>query len=190
MEKLLERHNFTPAEIADFMSKATVVQCPKKMILLREGEVSQTLYYAQKGIFRGGFTHKNGGQLTRVFFSPDTAPLVISYASFIYQCPSLSFLEALEVGELLAWDYAYMKNLEQTHHKWTLFLKAQIDAVFLQRTIKEWQAYTMTAEERYVAFLKEYPQIVSQIPLHYIASYIGITAEALSRIRKRISSKK
>jgi hypothetical protein len=65
-----------------------------------------------------------------------------------------------------------------------------MDAVFLQRTTKEWQVYTMTAEERYLIFVEEFPQIVNQVPLHYIASHIGVTAEALSRIRKRISSKK
>jgi hypothetical protein len=72
----------------------------------------------------------------------------------------------------------------------TLLFKAQIDAVFSQRTIKEWQVYTMSTEERYLIFVEEFPQIVNQIPLHYIASYLGVTAEALSRIRKRISSKK
>jgi CRP-like cAMP-binding protein len=190
MKQLLQNHHFTANEIDDFMAYSTLISCPKKTILLREGEVSQTFYCAQKGIFRGGFTRKNDSQLTRVFFSPDTSPFVMSYSSFIFQIPSLSFLETLEDGELLAWDYDYMKHLEQTNIKWTLFFKAQIDAVFSQRTIKEWQVYTMTAEERYLIFVKEFPQIAHQIPLHYIASYIGITAEALSRIRKRISGKK
>jgi CRP-like cAMP-binding protein len=190
MKELLQNHQFTAAEINDFMAHSTPISCPKKTILLREGDISRTFYCAQKGIFRGGFTHKNESQLTRAFFSPDTIPLVMSYSSFMFQHPSLSFLEALEDGELLAWDHDYMKHLERTNFKWLQFFKAQIDAVFLERTTKEWQVYTMSAEERYLIFVEEFPQIVNQIPLHYIASYIGITAEALSRIRKRISSKK
>jgi CRP-like cAMP-binding protein len=190
MKQLLQTFQFSAAEINDFMAHSTSILCPKKTILLREGDISRTFYYAQKGIFRGGFTHKNDSQLTRVFFSPDTCPFVLSYASFIFQIPSLSFLEALEDGEVLAWDHDYMKYLERTDIRWTLLFKAQIDAVFSQRTTKEWQVYTMSAEERYLIFVEEFPQIVNQIPLHYIASYIGITAEALSRIRKRISSKK
>ncbi len=190
MKNLLEKQGFTPIEISDFIANATHIQCPKKTVLLKEGDISRTFYYAQKGIFRAGFTDRNDNQLTRAFFSPTRSPFVMSYTSFIFQRPSLSFLDALEDGELFAWDYDYMIQLQENNVKWALFLREQLDFVFSAREIKEWQAYMLTAEERYLAFLEQFPELAHQIPLHYIASYIGITPEALSRIRRRLAKNK
>jgi CRP-like cAMP-binding protein len=190
MEKLLEQNNFTLEEIAAFMSEAVVIQCPKKTVLLREGEVSRHFYCATKGTFRAGFTDSGTTEHTRAFFSFDTIPFVMSYTSFVYQRPSLSFLDVLEDGEVLSWTYDYMNNLQETSLKWTQFLNKQTNMVFSLREIKEWQTYILSAEERYLAFLKQSPDLASRIPQHYIASYIGVTPEALSRIRKRISTKK
>lgn len=190
MEDLLKKHGFTATEISDFMSNALVVKCPKKTILLREKEVSRYFYCATKGVFRAGFTDENATEHTRTFFSVDTIPFVMSYTSFIFQQPSLSFLDVLEDGEVLSWTYDYMNNLQETSFKWYKFLKKQTDIVFSLREIKEWQSYMLSAEARYLAFFDQSPDLANRIPLHYIASYIGITPEALSRIRKRIVNRK
>lgn len=187
--KLLEQHGFTPNEINDFASNALVIKCPKKTVLLHEGDVSCHFYWAVKGTFRAGFVDEDGVEYTRAFFSADTSPFVMSYGSFINQTPSLSFLDTLEDGEVVSWTYDYMYNLQETNSKWLLFLKKQLDIVFSAREIKEWQTYTFTAEARYLAFLEQSPELASRIPLHYIASYIGITPEALSRIRGRLAKK-
>ena len=186
MQKILENYGFTPDEISDFMSNASVIQCPKKTVLLREGDICRTFYYITKGTFRAGCTDKEAVQHTRTFFSYDKSPVMMSYGSFIFQKPSISFLDAIEDGEVLAWSFDFMNNLQETNFKWLRFFKHQVDGTFALREIKEHQTYTFSAEERYLSFLKQSPNLANRIPLHYIASYIGITPEALSRIRKRI----
>lgn len=146
MQKILEKYGFTPDEISDFMSNASVIQCPKKMVLLREGEVCRHFYFATKGVFRAGFTNKDAVQHTRTFFSYDTSPIIISYASFIFQKPSLSFLDTIEEGEVWAWTFDFMNNLQETSFKWLRFFKHQIDGTFAMREIKEHQTYTFSAE--------------------------------------------
>jgi CRP-like cAMP-binding protein len=190
MKKLLEKSEFTQAEVTEFMSNALVIQCPKKTVLLKEGDVSRFFYFITKGSFRAGFTDANGTEHTRAFFSYDINPILMSYGSFINQTPSLSFLDTIEDGEVLSWTYDYMYNLQETNFKWLKLLKRQLDAVFSTREIKEWQVYTLSAEARYLAFFEQSPELASRIPLHYIASYIGITPEALSRIRGRLAKKK
>ena len=177
-----------PDEISDFMSNATLIKCPKKTVLLREGEINRTFYYITKGTFRAGFTDKETVQHARTFFSYDTSPIMMSYGSFIFQKPSLSFLDTIEEGEAWAWSFDFMSHLQETNFKWLRFFKRQVDGTFALREIKEHQMYTFSAEERYLAFLEQSPNLANRIPLHYIASYIGITPEALSRIRKRIVS--
>ncbi len=139
MNELLAKHDFTAEEIDEFFSHALVIKCPKKTILQREGDVPHFFYWATKGIFRGGFTDKKGTEYTRAFFTPTTIPFVMSYSSFIMQLPALSFLEAIEDGELLSWHFDYVKNLEETNIKWLKFFKKQVDLVFLFRDIKERQ---------------------------------------------------
>ncbi len=190
MKNLLSKYGFTEEEINEFMSHALVIQCPKRTILLREGDVPRFFYWATKGVFRGGFTDCKGVQYTRAFFTPDTIPFVMSYGSFMLQLPSLSFLEAIEDGELLSWHYDFVKNLEDTSYKWLKFFKNQVDIVFSLREIKDMQTYTLSPKEQYLAFLESGSDFAYRIPQHYIASYIGITPEALSRIRKQLKTDK
>ncbi len=186
MKELLAQHGFTQEEINEFISHALVIQCPKRTILLREGETPRFFYWATKGIFRSGFTDKKGANHTRIFFTPDTIPFVMTYGSFILQRPSLSFLEVIEDGELFSWPYDYVKNLEDKSFKWLSFFKKQLDLIFAFRERKEQQSYILTAKEQYLAFLESASEFAYRIPQHYIASYIGITPEALSRIRKQL----
>jgi CRP-like cAMP-binding protein len=188
MEKILAQYQFTTAEIEEFMSHGLLVKCPKHTRLLQEGQTQRYIYWLSKGIFRGGYTDKKGNELTRTFFTPTTVPLVASYSSFATQTPSLSFLEALEDSEVLSWHFDYIQKLESTNIKWIQFTKKQIDSVFILRDIKEWQIYTLSSEERYSAFLKESPELAHSIPQHYIASYLGLTPEGLSRVKNRLNT--
>ena len=189
MEQLLRLHQFTTEEINDFISNGQLIKCPKKTVLLQEGEVVRYVYWATKGIFRAGFTDKKGTEHTRTFFSPETTPYVTSFGSYAKQTPSLSFIDCIEAGELYSWHVDYVKNLEETDFKWHKFFRSQLDAVFILAQIKEWQFYTLPPEERYLAFLETASSIAFRVPQHYIASYIGVTPEAMSRIRKRIQDR-
>jgi CRP-like cAMP-binding protein len=156
--------------------------------LVREGDVAHFIYWANQGVFRAGFTDSKGNVHSRAFFSPDTVPFVSAYVSFVMQEPSLVFLEALEDGEVLSWHRDYIQKLETTDFKWLYFFKKQLDVAIQLREKKEWQSYTLTPEEQYLAFVNDFPSLVHTIPQHYIASYLGIAPETLSRIRKRMSA--
>ena len=190
MEKLLQYYGFSATDIQSFMANALIVKCAKKTILVREGETAHFIYWANQGVFRAGFTDTKGNVHSRAFFSPDTVAYVASYVSFVMQQPSLIFLEALEDGEVLSWHRDYIRKLEETDFKWLSFFKKQLDIAIQLREKKEWHCYTLTPEEHYLAFLNEFPSLVHTIPQHYIASYLGIAPETLSRIRKRLSNEK
>jgi CRP-like cAMP-binding protein len=189
MEELLRQNNFTTEEINDFIANAILIKSPKKHVLLREGDVVRHVYWATKGIFRAGFKDKKGTEHTRSFYSPETVPYVTSYGSYANQTPSLSFIDCIEEGELYSWHADYIKNLEDVSFKWLKFFRHQLDAVFILGQIKEWQFYTLPPEDRYLAFLEANSKIAFRIPQHFIASYIGVTPEAMSRIRKRIQNR-
>jgi CRP-like cAMP-binding protein len=189
MEQLLKQNNFSAAEIAEFMSNAQLIKYPRRSVLLSEGTISRYIYWVKSGIFRSGFTDKNGNDHTRLFASADSLPYLAAYTSFNSQTPSAIFLEAIEAGELLGWHYDFIENIQNRDHKWLKFFKIQLDAMAAMRDTKEIQEHTLTPEEQYEVFLDTYPSIANQIPQHYIASYIGVSPEAISRIRRRIKEK-
>jgi CRP-like cAMP-binding protein len=190
MEELLAQNHFTPEEIQEFISNALIIKCSKRTVLLREGETPRFFYWATKGVFRAGFTDKKGNEHTRHFFSPNTLAYVVNYGSFALQRPSLSFIDTVEDGELFSWHFDYMKKLQDTNIKWLKFFKKTLDILFCTFEEKELRTYTFTPEERYLAFLDISSDFAHRIPQHYIASYVGISPEALSRIRGRINPKK
>ena len=189
MEKLLRQYNFTPVEIEDFISNGLVIKYAKKTLLHREGETPRFFYWVTKGVFRSGFTDKKGNEYTRNFFTADTVPYAVLYGSFATQSPSFSFVESIEEGEVLSWHYDYIQKLQETNSRWLNFFRKELEKIFYLLENKEFRLYTFTPEERYLAFLKTAPELSNRIPQHYIASYIGVSPEALSRIRGRIQSK-
>ncbi len=190
MQQILIQNGFKPEEIEDFISHALVIKCPKRTILLREGEVPRFYYWIKKGIIRAGYTNTEGQDITRAFFANESNPFATVYGNMITQTPSLSFLETIEDCELLSWHYDYIKKLEDTDIKWLRFLKKQVDHVFVARDIKERQFYTLSPDELYLSFLETFASFVYRIPQRYIASYLGVSPEALSRIKKRTHTKK
>ncbi len=189
MEKLLRQYNFTPAEIEEFMSNALTIKCTKRTKLLREGETARFIYWVTKGVFRSGYTDKKGNEHTRSFAVPNSSPYLAAYNSFVTQKPSKIFLETLEDGELLSWHYDYIEKLQDSNMKYLKFFKKLLDDLYLVRDTKEMEALTLTPEERYLTFLDTFPDITNRVSQHYIASYIGVSPEALSRIRGRITTK-
>jgi CRP/FNR family transcriptional regulator, cyclic AMP receptor protein len=189
MEQLLKQNNFTDTEITEFMSNAQLIKCPRRSIVLNEGTISRYIYWVKSGIFRSGFTDKNGNDHTRLFACAKCMPYLAAYSSFTSQTPSSIFLEAIEEGELLAWHYDYIENIQNNDLKWLKFFKKQLDFIASMRDTKEIQEHTLSPEEQYSIFLTAYPEVANQIPQHYIASYIGVSPEAISRIRRRIKEK-
>jgi CRP-like cAMP-binding protein len=187
MEELLAQNHFTAVEIEEIISNALVVKYAKKTVLLREGEIPRYFRWVTKGIFRGGYTDNKGEAITRVFYSPETYPFLVVYGNLVTQTPSLSFIEALEDCEVLSWHFDYFRQLEEINPKWVKFFKKQLDKVIVLNEHKEWRRYVQTPEERYLAFLETTPSLAERVPQHYIASYVGVSPQALSRIKSGLS---
>jgi CRP-like cAMP-binding protein len=189
MKQLLLQYNFTPIEIDDFISNGLIIKCAKKTLLHKEGETPRFFYWVVKGVFRSGFLDKKGNEHTRNFFTADTLPYAVAYGSFATQRPSFSFIESIEEGEVLSWHYDYIQKLQDANIKWLKFFKLELEKIFYWVENKDLRQYTYTPEEQYLTFLKAAPELAYRVPQHYIASYIGVSPEALSRIRRRIQSK-
>ena len=181
----LKQYNlFTDSEINEFISLATISTIKKGDFFIKKDEICTTLSFVNFGIFRSFYYSNNDEEITYCFTFPNT--LLVAYSSFITQNKSEENLQALTDSEIISISKNTLENLAESNNKWLNFLKiiAEKEYVELEKWIFNHQK--SNAQKRYVDLIHSNPQIVQQIPLHYIASYLGITQRHLSRIRASI----
>ena len=109
------------------------------------------------------------------------------YYSFLNQKPSIIYSMALETSNLYSLTHKDLAELYSRSAMGVWIGKAIAEQLFMQRQQVQIDLLTLTAEERYLKLLSEKPEIFQRVSLKHIASYIGVTAESLSRLRKNIS---
>lgn len=167
-----------------FSSKLKKQNFSKKHILLKEGKIEKYLSSMVKGIARF-YLPKIDNDLTFDFAFENN--FFSGYSSFLTQTPSTFQIETLTETILWQISFADLQSVyDQTEIGNAVGLKAA-EGLFLKKSKREVALLNETAEQLYLNLLSDQPKLIQQIPLKYLASYIGITPQALSRIRKRIS---
>lgn len=177
-----KEHEQLNAEWGKFRHFFKCEEFPARTILLREGQVSERMFYIEKGCIRLSF-NKDGKDITFQFFFEGEG--VSSAESFRNDEPSLFSIETIEpcrVHTLNKKDYAIMIErsplIKQELEDQTFQRLMYYQKMFLSR-IKN------SPEERYKELMEQSPHILQRVPQHYIASFLGITSVSLSRIRNR-----
>lgn len=111
---------------------------------------------------------------------------ISAYDSFLTQKPSLYQLQTLKESSILSITYKDLQEVYKTTQIGNLIGRLTAERLFLIKSAREQNLLNLTAVERYLKLFKERPALLKLIPLKYISSYIGVTAQALSRIRKRL----
>jgi CRP-like cAMP-binding protein len=151
---------------------------------LYAGEVPATIGFNLHGLFRYYYIDSKGNDFTKGFF-PEGAP-VTSYSALIQGRGSYFHIEALEDSVTAVIRYSDWKVLMNRHGCWKDFLIAMLEKGYTTKESREREFLLLNAEERYQIFRHNFPNIELRVKQHYIASYLGITPVALSRIRKKM----
>jgi CRP-like cAMP-binding protein len=155
----------------------------KNQFLLKKGMVSNHIYYVSKGILRGYYEDENKNQTTKWFM--DEGNVITSVDSFFSRTRTLEPIQALEPSLLYGIRYeqlyeTYENFLEFNYHGRELTQKYH---VINERRISALQR--LRSEERYLYTKQTQPSIVERVPDNYLASYLGIRKETLSRIKRK-----
>lgn len=157
----------------------------KKDILLRQGDVCRVGFFILEGCVRYFTTNSEGAEFITQFAFEDW--WIGDMQGLIHGTPSKISIEALEDSSLLsitATDYDY---LLLNSHSFAIF-KHKLRTRAYQSRIDHGTELLESAETRYSNLLAKFPFITQRIPQYHIASYLGITPESLSRIRKKIAN--
>ncbi|WP_162417989.1 Crp/Fnr family transcriptional regulator [Cyclobacterium roseum] len=109
-----------------------------------------------------------------------------SYSSFIQQEPSQFCIQAMEESVLASLPYRFLEHLYEQYPESNYFGRTAVEQYYLWREKREISLMVDSARERYVRLLEKYPIYLEQVPLKYLASYLNIQPESLSRIRKKL----
>jgi len=154
----------------------------KNEYLLTQGNVCRHLYFLEKGALRG-FYNLDGKEITHWFgFEND---FVTSFHSFITQQAAIENIQLLEGSILWAISKERLKTLFNAHHEIERLVRIVYEKYYIKLEERYVNAHFKTAKELYENLLQQTPHILERVPLGFIASYLGISQETLSRIRSR-----
>ncbi|SHJ93658.1 Crp/Fnr family transcriptional regulator [Pseudozobellia thermophila] len=167
-----------------FSSKLKKSEYRKKTILLKQGEVENHLSFIEEGSVRL-YVPKTENDLTFGFCFK--GEFISAYDSFLTRSPSSYQTETLTKTILWRLDFNDLQDIYKRTKIGNAIGRITAERLFLIKSRREQSLLDDTAEERYLKLFAERPQLIKEVPLKYLASYIGVTPQALSRIRKRIS---
>jgi CRP-like cAMP-binding protein len=172
-------------------NRGTTLLIPKKLrkrqYLLQAGDVCKRAAFVSRGCLRLYSLDDTGRE--RILNLAIEGSWLVDVESFQHQEPAASNIDALEDSELLLIDNATIEKARLISPKWDLYYMAVLrkDLEVAAGRIADFVG--ASAEERYLSFLSKYPDLFQRIPLHQIASYLGVTPQTLSRIRKQLSKR-
>ncbi|MEM6377581.1 MAG: Crp/Fnr family transcriptional regulator [Bacteroidota bacterium] len=168
------------------MAHATEIQLKKDDFFVREGEVSQEIGFLTQGIVRSYFTSKDGKEYNKTLFA---APSIIgSFVSIITGQPNRLPQQALTDCTVTKIPMWIIEELSKNQIEVERLRRKIAEQFFILKEKRELEMALLQADERYLIFRKEFPEAEQLIAQYHIASYLGISATQLSRIRKKMSN--
>jgi CRP-like cAMP-binding protein len=182
-KRLKEYYSFTEKEVNFCFSHFKEVRIKKRQFIVQPGFIVRHNFYVVKGVFRAYIIGKKGQEVT-VFLAIDNC-FINDTISYLNQQPATMIIEALENSVILRIDFEDEQMLKTQSHKFETFVRHQLekDLVFKQQRITA--RLTLTADERYRQFAKNYPLLLQRVPQFAIASYLGMTSQYLSKIKNK-----
>lgn len=172
----------TPAE-EEFIAQLFVAEeLPKGGFFLRQGEVSRKVAFIVEGVFHN-FRNRDGQEHT--FYFGHEQEFIGDYSSFLPAKPAVHAIQALEPARLLTISYDNLQRLYREVRAGERFGRLVAEMLFVDVLGQLTSFYEETPEERYARFVRTYPDLQQRISQYYIASYVGVKPQSLSRIRSR-----
>lgn len=178
-----QRVALAPGDVETILPYFTLKKYKKKQFMVQPDFVAKHKSYVVQGAFRAYVIGEDGEEHTIQFGIEDW--WISDYNSYVFQQPATMFVVALEDSLVLQIDHESERLLKAAVPKYESFclMAAERTAAFQQRRVIA--NLTQNAGERYARFMKQYPQVAQRIPQYALASYLGMTTQFLSRLRKK-----
>jgi CRP-like cAMP-binding protein len=165
--------------------RLTVEHYPKGSYICRQGDICKGVYYIQQGLVRL-FYLIDGKEIATGFAKE--GQYKSEYHSFLTQAPAVQSIDVLENTVAISLSYSNMQELYQMDPIFEQAGRKIAENLFVQISRHNTRLLTQTPEQRYQYIIENQYHLIQRVPQYMLASYIGITPEHLSRLRKKMAS--
>lgn len=187
MEKLIEYilqfGNLNKQQVELVAGKAKELQLSKDAYFSEAGKIPRQVGFVLQGVARGCYYNNKGEEITRCFIAENN--LVVDYINFEASTASSEYIQASTDCNLLVFSKQDWEELSHTIVGWDTIKNKMVQKCLYQKSRKS-PVISQDATTRYLEFLDNYPTLANRVALAHIASYLGVTQQSLSRIRKNI----
>ncbi|WP_114782348.1 Crp/Fnr family transcriptional regulator [Botryobacter ruber] len=187
-QKFNEKVPLTSEEQEQIKAYLTPKKLRKRQYLLQEGEVCRAIAFVEKGALRA-YTVDESSNEHIIQFAIEGWTISDLY-SYLTGEPATYNIDALEDAELVLITRTAHEELLRTQPKYETFIRLLITGAYIALQRRLASNISLPAEERYTCFTETYPDIAQRVPQHMIASYMGLTPETLSRVRKKMADRR
>lgn len=186
MQTMCEQHygvRMKSEEVEQILKISQIRVFPKGEMIQGIRETITHVGIVLKGIVRSYYLDAEGNEMTKHFLKEGC--FVMDESLLGYE-QSIAAIEALEDTTILLMEFKQLKELIRVHETFKNFYIATLEKGMRYKIYRESEFLAKNATERYLQFCKDYPELVSRVKQSYISTYLGITPESLSRIRKTL----
>ncbi|WEM42057.1 Crp/Fnr family transcriptional regulator [Photobacterium sp. DA100] len=184
LTQYLQDHGADKQAVEQALALAEPMELPTRHILLNQGEQPSQAFFLVEGVCHACYLTSGGRQFSKEFYWEQE--LILGFESLLTAGPSEYLLETLSASQILALPLTLVEQWKETCPR--LYM-ALLERQLLFKEHKERFMLIHTPEERYTLFGEHFPELEAQLADYQIASYLGITATSLSRIRARLNEK-
>ncbi len=183
IEYILQFGNLNKQQIDLIASKATALKLHKNEYFSEAGKIPRQVGFVMEGVLHGCYYNNKGEEITRCFIPENN--MAVDYPNFEANSASAEYLQASTDCQLFVFSKQDWGELSHTIVGWDSIKHKIVQKCLYQKSRKS-PKISQDATTRYLEFLENYPTLTNRIALSQIASYLGVTQQSLSRIRKNI----
>ena len=174
-------------EKEELLQKSSVRRLKRRQFILQEGDICRRYHFVAEGCLKMYHVDKKGTEHNIQFAAENE--WITDIGSFHSEKPSRLYIEAMEPSIILQIERKDLIDLYTQFPKFDRNFRVIIEDKFVELQNRVLLNISATAQERYLNFLEQYPHLANRLPNTQIASYLGITPEFLSKIRKELSNR-
>lgn len=183
LENIAKHITLDDNEVAQFLKLLKKVKVPRRSMILTQGQLCNSIYFVDTGALRAFYLDVSGRESTIMFAIKDW--WITDMYCFINELPAMLTIDTIEDSIIYQLQKNDLEKLYLTVPKFERFFRILMQNAYIREQLRVIQNLSLTAEERFDIFLNKYPDVANKVKQKQIASYLGITPEFLSMIKRK-----